>query len=214
MAMRNRLLCAVLAGLFLALAPLGAAEGGFSATLSAEQLMATGVASLTEEERSTLNAIVAAEVALARQGDIAGFARSFSERRSDEEHASAGLAKLSAAELAELDRIVASLIAAGPALKNLPRRVTVSEGTQRDRLEVHGEISYTMGWASGGRNFQGGSMTTTIFDRETGNSISFSYGRYDGDLFGAYDCRYRDFPVSTTGSRAKSVVRATGSGRR
>jgi hypothetical protein len=57
-------------------------------------------------------------------------------------------------------------------------------------------------------------MTTTIFDRETGNSISFSYGRYDGDLFGAYDCRYRDFPVSTTGSRAKSVVRATGSGRR
>lgn len=211
--MRSIRLAALLAGLFLAIAPLGAADGGFTATLSAEQQRATGVASLTDDERSALNAIVAAEVALARQGDIAGFARSFSARRNEEERAAAGLAKLSAAELAELDRLVAALIAAGPTLKNLPRRVTVSEGTQRERLEVHGEVSYTVGWGSGGRSFQGGSMTTTIFDRETGNSISFTYGRYDGDLFGAYDCRYRDLSVAPTATRGRSVVKAAGSGR-
>lgn len=211
--MRPIRFAALFAGLFLATAPLGAAGGGFTATLSAEQQAATGVASLTEGERSALNSIVAAEVALARQGDVAGFARSFSARRSDGERAAAGLAKLSAAELAELDRIVAALIAAGPALKSVPRRVIVSEGTQRDRLEVHGEVSYTVGWGSGGRNFQGGSMTTTIFDRETGNSLSFTYGRYDGDLFGAYDWRHRDFPVATTATRGRSVMRASGPAR-
>jgi hypothetical protein len=212
--MRKLRLYALLAGLMIVIAPIGAAEGGFTATLSKEQQTATGVASLTDDERASLNAIVAAEVALARQGDIAGFARSFSARRSDEERAATGLAKLSVEELAELDRLVAALIAAGPALKDVPRRVTVSEGTQKDRLEVHGEVSYTVGWGSGGRSFQGGSMTTTVFDRKTGSSLSFTYGQYEGDLFGGYDCRYRDFPVTTAASRGRSVLRAAGSGRR
>lgn len=208
--MRSIRFAVLFAGLLFAIAPLGAAQGGFTATLTAEQQRATGVASLTDDERAELNAIVASELALARQGDVAGFARSFSSRRSDEERAAAGLANLSAAELAELDRLIAALIAAGPTLKNMPRRVTVSEGKQRDRLEVHGEMSYTIGGGSGGRSFQGGSMTTTIFDRKTGSSISLTYGRYEGDLFGAYDCRYRDFPVVTAGSRGRSVVKEAG----
>lgn len=212
--MRKTRLYALLAGLMIVIAPLGAAQGGFTATLSAEQRAATGVALLTDDERSELNAIVAAEVALARQGDVAGFAGTFSSRRSDEERAAAGLAKLSPEEIAELDRLVAALIAAGPTVTNAPGRVMVSEGTQRDRLEVHGEVSYTMGWASGGRSFQGGSMTTTIFDRKTGSSVSFTYGRFDGDFFPAYGCRYRDFPVATTASRGNSVMRAPGFGRR
>ncbi|HEY5551132.1 MAG TPA: hypothetical protein VIK52_04545 [Opitutaceae bacterium] len=212
--MRSIRFAALLAALVIVAAPLGAAEGGFTATLSKEQQAATGIASLTDDERVELNAIIASEVALARQGEIAGFGGTFSARRSDDERVAAGLGKLSAEELAELDRLVAALIAAGPVQRQVPKRVLVSEGAQRDRLEVHGEISYTVGWASGGRNFQGGSMTTTIFDRETGSSLSFSYGRYDGDLFGRCDWRYRDVPLATAIDRGRPFSRAPGSGRR
>lgn len=187
----------MLAGLIIAVASVDAAQGGFTATLSVEQQASSGVASLTGEERAELNALVAAEIALARQGDIAGFAGTFSERRSDEEREAAGISKLSAAEVAELDRLVAALIAAGPVQRQVPRRVNVSEGAQRDRLEVHGEISYSYGWGSGGRDFQGGSLSTVIFDRKTGTTVGFTYGQYEGDLYphyGRYGDGYRGAP--------------------
>lgn len=195
--MRASIFAGMFATFLVLAAPLGAVQGGFTATLSQEQQAAIGLGSLSADERAQLNAIVATEVALARQGDIAGFAGTFSSRRSDGELSSSGIAKLSVAEVAELDRLVEALIAAGPVQARVPKRVSVSEGANRDRLEVHGEISYTYGRSSDGRDFQGGSMSTVIFDRKTGTTVGFTYGQYEGDLYpyyGRYGNGYRGAP--------------------
>lgn len=191
--MRTPLLPTVLAVLVVMAAPLRATEGGFTATLSKEQVASTGIAGLSADEQVALDALVAGEVALARQGDIKGFSGTFSSRRSAEERTTAGLDRLKQPELAELDGLVAALIAAGPVTRDIPVRLKRDQvSTKRDRLEVHGEISLTYGRGSGGRSFQGGSLSTIIFDKKTGTTIGFTYGQYDGDLFPYYG-RYGDY---------------------
>jgi hypothetical protein len=148
MGMRTPRLWTVLAGFIFAVAPLQAAPGGFTSTLSTEQQASCGVAVLTEAERDALNELVAAEVALARQGGTAGFTGTFSSRRSANARAAAGIDRLSADEVAELDRLVAALIATGPHQRYTPRRFTESVSKPQDRLEIHGEVSFTYGWGS------------------------------------------------------------------
>lgn len=180
----------VLALMASAVVSLRGAQGGFTATLSPDQQAAAGIAALTDAKRDLLNALIASEVALARQGEVSGFAGTFSSRRNDGERAAAGIEGMTAEQVAELDRLVAALIAAGPSTRDIPVKLKRDQTTKpRERLEVHGEISYTFGAASGGREFHGGSMTTTIFDTKTGSSLSFTYGQFEGDLL-PYHGRY------------------------
>lgn len=186
----KRVLC-VLVFVISATVSLHGSSGGFTATLSAEQQLETGVAGLTDAERDALNSLVAAEVALARQGEVSGFAGTFSSRRNDDERAATGIERMTADEVAGLDRLVAALIASGPSTRDIPVKLRREVSSPpKDRLEVHGEISFTYGRASGGRDFQGGSMTTTIFDTKTGSSLSFTYGQYEGDFLPYYGGRY------------------------
>jgi len=181
--MRPSSLATILAAVVLVASPLRAATGGFSSTLSGEQQVATGIANLDDSQREALNDMVAAEVALARKGDTKGFSGTFSSRRTPEELSAAGLDRLSKEQLAEVDHLVEALIASGPVARHFSRQLTKEEvSTTRKRLEVHGALSYTIGGGSGGRSFQGGSISTVILDRETGTTLAFSYGQYDGDL--------------------------------
>jgi len=190
MTMRITRLWAVLAGFVLTVASMHAAAGGFTSTLSADQQVACGVAALTEAERGALNELVAAEVALARQGGTEAFTGTFTSRRSANARAAAGIDRLSPEEIAELDRLVAALITTGPHQRYTPRRFTETVTKAQDRLEIHGEVSFTYGWGSGGRDFKGGSLTTVILDKVTGTVLAFSYGQYEGDLFNCYDGRF------------------------
>ncbi|HUG12099.1 MAG TPA: hypothetical protein VMM36_13855 [Opitutaceae bacterium] len=222
--MRASLLTVVLALSLVAGAPLHASMGGFTSTLSVDEQAACGVAVLTEAEREYLNELVAADVALARQGGTAAFTGTFSSRRSANARATAGIDRLSAEAVAELDRLVAALIATGPHQRYTPKRFTDSVTKVQDRLEIHGEISFTYGWGSGGRDFKGGSLTTVIFDKETGTTFAFSYGQYEGDLFNHYDGRFYDGrfhdsryyggPLSTAFERERMFSRTMGSVRR
>ncbi len=174
-----------LASLFTLLALLGVASalaqtGGFSATLTAAQRTATGLDRLTEPERTALNGFIAAEVSLARQGNVRAFAGTFSGRRSAAEKTAAGLDRLTAEELAALDALVAQAIAAGPVQPTVPQKLNPKDVTKTDRLEVHGEVSLAYGWSRHG-DYRAGSLYTTIYDPVTGVALGIGIAQSYGD---------------------------------
>jgi len=179
--MRARFLVLWFAALLTLAATLRAAEGGFIATLSADQQTAAGLTHLSAEEQTTINTLVAREVSLARQGNVRAFAGTFSSRRKPEERATAGLDRLNATELAQLDQLVATAIAAGPAKIELPSRLKSSDIAVRDRLKIHGTVSLAYGWGSGGREMRAGSLYTTISDPETGFTLGLGLSQFSGD---------------------------------
>ena len=187
---RFRQLLVLFSAIAVTAAPLAAAEGGFTATLSEPKLAATGITLLSTEERSALNALVSREVALARQGDIPAFAGTFNSRRSPEERIAAGLDRLSPEELARLDELVAAVIASGPIVPVSPNRLTDKEVTHRDRFKTHGEVSLMYGWQSGGGTIRGASFYAETFDRETGMSIGVGISQFEGDGLRYYDRGY------------------------
>ncbi len=59
------------------------------------------------------------------------------------------------------------------------------------RLEVHGGMSFTYGWASGGRNFREAGAWVSYFDPETGLGLAVAFSRFSGD--GSYDFGYNPY---------------------
>ena len=177
-----------------------ASQGGFVSTLSTEQLQATGIATLTPAERDALNAQVAGELALARQGDVRGFAGTFSSRRKPAEFKASGLNRLTKEQLGALDDIVRALLAAGPVQRHIGRELTNEEVSRaHKRFETHGSVSYTIG-GGGGRSFQGGTVSTVILYTQTGSTIGFSYSQFNGDPFLYYGGGYYDGSLSGIGA--------------
>lgn len=182
--------------------------GGFTATLSSEQQIAAGIARLSADEQTALNALVAREVSLARQGNVKAFAGTFSSRRQPAERAAAGLDRLVPAELEQLDLFVANAIAAGPARPTLPRRLKPTDVARNDRLEIHGEVTLAYGWGRGGRDMRAGSLYTEIHDKETGVTLGLGYSEFSGDGWWGYgDPYYYDYDLP---GRFMSVGRGFG----
>ena len=50
------------------------------------------------------------------------------------------------------------------------------------RLEVHGGMSFTYGWASGGRNFREAGAWVSYFDPVTGLGLAVGFSRFSGDM--------------------------------
>ncbi len=50
------------------------------------------------------------------------------------------------------------------------------------RLEVHGGMSFTYGWASGGRDFREAGAWVSYFDPESGLGLGFGFSRFSGDV--------------------------------
>ena len=159
----------------------------FTQGLAAPDRTGAGLDRLSAPELDALNAIVAREVALAQAGGVRAFAGTFFSRRTAEERAKTGLDRLSPAEQARLNTLVAAAIAAGPAfaVEAAPRRTALDSVRQ---LQVHGEVSLTVGSGGHGRSFYDTSLFTTITDPATNITIGLGYEQFHGK--GWWGCGY------------------------
>jgi hypothetical protein len=167
----------------LALAPASALAAGFSSTLSAGQRSAAGLDQLTEAELAILDVLVASDFAAARQLRTTTFGERFSDRHYGQK---TGLERLDAGQLAQVDELIADAIAAQPQPRERPRLKDNEVVSLQRRLEVHGGMSFTLGWASGGRDFREAGAWVSYFDPVTGLGLSFAFSQYDGDVLYPY----------------------------
>ncbi len=191
----TRLGLALLAGWVLATGiTLRAAEGGFTATLSAREQEAAGLSTLDEAERRALDKLVADDLAFARREKLTVLAATFTARRDERSRQLAGLDELTPAQLAKLNELVAAAIASRPTPKERPR-LKESDVVVKRRGEVHGSVTLAYGWGAGGRDFRAGSLWLDYYDPDSRMSIgvgltSTSGGGYYGYYPGYYPDRY------------------------
>jgi hypothetical protein len=164
-------------------ASLHAADSGFSATLSTGQRDSTGLDQLSASELTMLDLLVASDLATARQLRVATLDERFSIRHNGQ---NAGLEHLSAGQVAQLDELVAATIAAQPLPKERPRLKDDQVVSLKSRLEVHGGMSFTIGWASGGRNFREAGAWVSYYDPVSGLGLGFGFSQYSGDAIYPY----------------------------
>ena len=99
---------------------------------------------------------------------------------------SADLARLTAAQLGQLDELVRRRLA-GPepepaataALSSGAAGPGANSVAYRRPLEIHGEISYTYGWSKAG-SFQGGGLVLTYDDPAHRFSVAVGYSEFHG----------------------------------
>lgn len=184
--------CCLAGLLVLAASSLVAADTGFSTTLSPGLRTATGLDRLSAEERAILDMLVASDLAQARQLRLPALADTFSSRHAGQ---GTGIERLEADEVAVLDEHVADLIAAQPLPKDRPRLRDDQVVSLERRLQVHGGVSFTYGWASGGRDFRAASGWVSYFDPVTGIGIEIGVSQASGDLpYYYYPGWYRAYP--------------------
>lgn len=179
---------------------LRAADGGFTAALSADERRETGLIGLTGEEFKALDALVAGELAQARESGDNALPGTLADRHPGAPAKAAGLDRLTPEQLARLDELISASMYVRPMprerprLAGLDRAVLTEEGSRR--LQVHGGMSLTVGGGSGG-SFHGASAWVSYYDPVTGLGLSVSYSRYSGSgLPYSYPDNYA-YPSST-----------------
>lgn len=165
-----------------------AAGLNFISGLSPEDRAATGLARLTPTQVSILNALVAHDVKLARDGGVTGFSSAFSARHTEKERMSAGMSLLSERERLNLDTLVSRAIAIGPApdegFAYSPPQPTPppseTEVSAPQKTEVHGDVSLTVGGGSHGQSFYGTSMDLYVTDPKHGFTVGVGFSEFRG----------------------------------
>lgn len=185
---------AFLAGLLAITTGLHATEGGFAATLSADQQTAAGLAKLSTPERSALDQFVAMELSQVRQGEWQDLTGPFVSRRTDVERKSAGLDRLSPAELTRLNELVTAALSARPKPKERPRIKDSEVFNPAPKPELHGSISLMYGRGAGGRDFHGSSLSLDYFDPVNGFGLYVGVASFTGKGFYGYSPDYYDSP--------------------
>lgn len=172
-------------------------EGYFLSRMASGESLATGVHELTSQEQANLENLIAYEVHSARAGGVNGFARTFSERRSEAELEATGIHRLSDDQRQRLDEHIAGFIAEQP-ISYVYRgdRTGRGGGTARSPdgdfqgkgplLHVNGSVTLEVGTGSGG-TYYGGSATTVITDPKGRFQAVISYGTMKGDAPYYYD---------------------------
>lgn len=162
-----------------------AAEPGFVATLSDQDKTAIGLAALSSEQQAALDEQVQRDITLARQGNVVGFAKTFSLRRTPEQARAIGLAQLTRQGIDLLDKRIAYAIAHrppapfiynGPASKPAP---DTSVKVTRPPLEIHGQFSVVYGQSSGD-SFYGGDFDVSCYDPVSHITIMVGASSYRG----------------------------------
>lgn len=172
--------------LMLASGLLRAAEGGFTATLSLEQKTAAGVTTLTNDERTALDQLVADDLAFARRENLAELGGTFVSRRTEADRKQAGLDRLSPEQLTKLNELVASALAARPTPKERPRLKESDVLSAKRRGEVHGSVTVMYGWGRGGRDYRAGSLWLDYQDPDGRFGLGVGLISADGDGFYGY----------------------------
>ena len=164
-----------------------AADPGFSLTLSGEEKVATGVSRLSAAQQGALDEQIARDINLARQGNVVGFAKTFSLRRTPEQASAIGLGQLTAQEIERLDQRVAYAIAHRPPVsfsyqKSEPQPAPdISVKVSRPPLQIHGQVSLEYGQC-GGVSFYGGNFYVICYDPVCRLTIMIGASSYRGHL--------------------------------
>ena len=177
-------------------------EARFIDSLSAQERAATGVSKLTAAQVAALDVLVSHDATLAQQGGVTGFSSGFLARHSDAERGAAGIGSLSEKERATLDSLVARTIALGPPPDQpyaysppqarpspppAPSEVSVSAPLH---MEVHGDLSFTVGGGSHGSSFYGTSMDLFVTDPTGKFTLGVGFDDYHSKgfmpLYGPY----------------------------
>ncbi len=167
---------------------------GFTRALSTDERAAIGADRLTPAQLAQLDALVDRDIRLARDGDVGGFAGTFTERLTARQRTAAGLDRLSPAQRARLDAVVARAIAAPPPpdaefawrpRPAAPGAVAVVP-TKPPGLEVHGDVSFTIGGGSGG-SFYGTALDLILTDPNGNYTIALGFSTYHGSGRGLAD---------------------------
>jgi hypothetical protein len=163
------------------------AEPGFVATLSAEDKNTIGLATLSGEQQAALDEQVQRDIKLARQGNVVGFAKTFSLRRTPEQARAIGLSQLPQPGIDLLDKRIAYAIAHRPpasftydsgASKPVPE---TSVKVTRPPLEIHGQFSVVYGQSSGD-SFYGGDFDVSVYDPVSRITIMVGASSYRGHI--------------------------------
>jgi len=167
----------------------GAAEPGFSEGLSAQERAACGIPKLTAPQVASLNTLVEHDVTLARQGGVTGFSSAFAARHTEQERAAAGLDRLSEKERLALDSLAARAIAMGPppsqAFEYVPAPPAPPEAlvSAPPAVQVHGDLSFTVGGGSHGSGFYGASMDLYVTNPSGTFTVGVGVAEYRGRGF-------------------------------
>lgn len=217
-----RLLPLVLALVLLAVGSrVEAAAGGFSTTLTADQLAASGLVRLTADERAALDRIVAAEMDESRVAEGIVLAGTFASRRSEAEMKATGMDRLKPAELASLNELVAASTLVRVQPRERPRLRSDDVVSAHRQPEVHGSLSLSYGWG-GGTTMRGADLWLDYSLPDLGLHLGVGLSRYSGSpLFDYYPSvfnpaysGYRPFPVGLEADRPlvlrDEVVRGIG----
>lgn len=189
-----RLIRSLIAAVSLSVVAVSAEQTGFTSTLSEENKTAIGLARLSGEQLTSLDAQIQREIAVARQGDTVAFSTSFTRRRTPQQRKDAGLDRLMTPELNRLDTLVAAAVATKPlstGMQSVPRALAPTsanwvEITPR-KIEVHGEVSLTYMRTSGGGSGYGASMITTATDPSGNFAFTVAVSQFRGKGLG-YHC--------------------------
>ena len=168
-----------------------AGDLSFTGGLSEAERTAAGIAKLAPPQTSALDALVARDVTLAHEGGVTGFSADFLERHSEKERVSAVLDALSSSERGSLDRFAARAIALGPppdqGFRYAPPPTpppkppaTETEVTQPQKMELHGDVSFTVGGGSHGQSFYGTSMDAYLTDPKHGFTVGVGFSEFRG----------------------------------
>jgi hypothetical protein len=174
----------VTGGLMILATPLRAAEGGFAATLSTEQQAAAGLTTLTPEERTALDQLVAGDLASARRENLTDLGENFVARRTEADRKLAGLDRLTPEQLAKLNELVAAAMAARPTPKERPR-LKESDIIVKNRPEFHGSVTVAYGWGGGG-DMRAGSLWVDYYDPESRIGLGLGISTFEGDGYYGY----------------------------
>ncbi len=171
----------------------------FTANLTEENKTALGLAKLTPEQITSLDAQITREISVAHQGDTPAFSTTFTHRRSPQQRKEAGLDRLMTPELVRLDALIAAALATKPAPigPTITQPATTApssdwvEITPR-KMQVHGEVTLAYMWGSGGREGIGASMVTTVTDPSGKSSFTLGLSQFRGKglyyPYGEYPC--------------------------
>ncbi len=167
-----------------------AADSGFTAGLSSGERAQAGISSLSAAKAEALDALVARDVKLAHEGGVTGFSQEFLERHPLKERVLAGIDTLSPTESRTLNRLVASAIALGPPpvegfryAPPAPAPKPAATETEVDipaKLQVHGDVSFTIGGGGHGRSFYGTSADAYVVDPKHGFAVGVGFSEFRG----------------------------------
>jgi len=182
---------ALLGGALFAAALGQASAMSFTAGLSPSEIAAAGITKLSPAQADALNALVARDVTLAHEGGVTGFSTGFLERHSEKERASTGISILNDTERQNLDRFVAAAVSIGPAPDEgfryapppspTPKPAVIeTEVLLPQKLQVHGDVSITVGGGSHGQSFYGTSEDFYVTDPNHGFTVGVSFSEFRG----------------------------------